>query len=140
MELKELHRVAKVEVLGSYCLGLTFDDGLYKEIDLGPWLAERAFGVFEPLLDKDYFARVELDPVLGTIVWPNGADLCPDVLYAYPQPVEIDSKDDEMVVDPGSGPVEARELRAVERLAAIGSQIREQRGEYQGDIGEPTSE
>jgi hypothetical protein len=35
---------------------------------------------FEPLRDPAYFARVRLEEELGTIVWPNGADLCPDVL------------------------------------------------------------
>ena len=28
------------------------------------------------------FAKVRVDPELGTIAWPTGADLCPDVLYA----------------------------------------------------------
>lgn len=37
-------------------------------------------GVFEPLRDLAYFATVRVDPELGTICWPNGADLCPDVL------------------------------------------------------------
>ncbi|MFP5488229.1 MAG: DUF4160 domain-containing protein [Acidimicrobiia bacterium] len=31
--------------------------------------------------DADYFARVSVDEELGTIVWPNGADLAPDVLH-----------------------------------------------------------
>jgi hypothetical protein len=115
MRLRELRRVAQVKVLESYRLGLTFDNGLYKEIDLRAWLAERAFGVFDPLLDKDYFAQVELDLVLGTIVWLNGADLCPDVLYAYPEPVEIDAADDVLVADPGQVAVTARELQTPQR-------------------------
>jgi hypothetical protein len=28
-----------------------------------------------------YFARVRVDPELGSVSWPNGADLDPDVLY-----------------------------------------------------------
>ncbi|MCI0698730.1 DUF2442 domain-containing protein [candidate division KSB1 bacterium] len=39
----------------------------------------RRGGIFEPLKDPDYFSRVELWE--GTIRWPNGADVCPDVLY-----------------------------------------------------------
>jgi hypothetical protein len=34
------------------------------------------------LKDGREFAKVRVDPELGTIVWPNGADLDPDVLYA----------------------------------------------------------
>ena len=32
--------------------------------------------------DPAYFAQVRVDPELGTVVWPNGAELDPDVLYA----------------------------------------------------------
>ena len=39
-------------------------------------------GVFAALRDPDYFATVQVDPEIGTIVWANGADLDPDVLYA----------------------------------------------------------
>jgi Protein of unknown function (DUF2442) len=39
-------------------------------------------GVFESLRDPTYFAQVHVDPDLGSAVWPNGADLDPDVLYA----------------------------------------------------------
>jgi len=38
-------------------------------------------GVFAPLRDPAYFAQVRVDPELGTVAWPNGADLDPDVLY-----------------------------------------------------------
>ena len=46
------------------------------------WRPTSAFeGVFEPLRDPAYFAQVHVDPDLGTVTWPNGADLDPDVLY-----------------------------------------------------------
>jgi hypothetical protein len=34
-----------------------------------------------PLKDPAYFSQVKVDPELGTVSWPNGADLDPDVLY-----------------------------------------------------------
>ena len=49
-------------------------------VDLAPHLRFR--GVFEPLREPAYFAQVCVDRELGTVVWPNGADLDPDVLYA----------------------------------------------------------
>ena len=39
-------------------------------------------GVFAPFVDVDFFRQVEVDPEAGTIVWPNGVDLCPDGLYS----------------------------------------------------------
>jgi hypothetical protein len=39
-----------------------------------------------------YFSQVRVDPELGTVVWPNGADLDPDVVYGRLVP-----KSDELV-------------------------------------------
>ncbi len=39
-------------------------------------------GVFEPLKRLDFFHSVAVDQEAGTLVWPNGVDFCPDVLYA----------------------------------------------------------
>ena len=45
-------------------------------------LVERVGGpMFGPLRDPTYFGRVSVDPVCGTVVWPNGADLAPTALY-----------------------------------------------------------
>jgi hypothetical protein len=32
-------------------------------------------GVFEPLLDPEYFARVTVDSEAGTIAWPDGLEI-----------------------------------------------------------------
>jgi hypothetical protein len=39
-------------------------------------------GVFAALRDRKEFAAVQVNPELGTICWPGGADLDPDVLYS----------------------------------------------------------
>ena len=80
--------VVKVEVRGNYRLSLRFQDGTEGDVDLGPEL--RFEGVFAPLRDPEYFARVCVNPDLGTICWPNGADWDPLVLYSLltKQPIE----------------------------------------------------
>lgn len=72
-------RVTAAEVRGAHLLGLTFNDGVSGNADLRPLLDGP---VFEPLLDPAYFARVALDRVCGTVVWPNGADFAPEALHA----------------------------------------------------------
>ena len=39
-------------------------------------------GMFAPLAGPACFAQARVDAEQGTIVWPNGADLCPKVLHA----------------------------------------------------------
>ncbi|MDX2180713.1 MAG: DUF2442 domain-containing protein [Bryobacteraceae bacterium] len=58
---------------------LRFEDGLEGVVDLGTL---NFSGVFAPLANPTYFAKLRVDPDLGTIAWPNGADLDPDVLYS----------------------------------------------------------
>jgi hypothetical protein len=71
--------VTGVEVIGEYQLRLTFDDGTVGDVDF----THRTWrGVFEPLRDPNYFARVTVDAEAGTITWPNGADMAPEPLYA----------------------------------------------------------
>jgi hypothetical protein len=44
--------------------------------------------IFEPLHDPTYFKRVTVDPVGGTVVWPNGADFAPEALYGLTEEAE----------------------------------------------------
>jgi hypothetical protein len=41
--------------------------------------------------EPGFFAQVRVDSEAGTIVWPNGVDLCPDVLYGWVKgmPIQI---------------------------------------------------
>ena len=73
--------IRTVEYLGGYRLRLTFADGLVGELDLSSKFEGSVGPVFEPLRDQEFFAQVRVDPELGTITWPNGADLAPDVLH-----------------------------------------------------------
>lgn len=73
-----LPRVLEVVCEPGYRLLVTFTDGKRKRVDMGPFLGK---GVFEPLRDPDYFRMVRVNEEIRTIEWPNGADMCPDVLY-----------------------------------------------------------
>jgi hypothetical protein len=75
-----LKDIVEVKPLGGYRLYLRFKDGVAGELDFARRL--RFDGVFAPLRDLAVFAQVRIHPDLGTVVWPNGADLDPDVLYA----------------------------------------------------------
>ena len=67
---------------------LTFTDASRKSIDLEPFLQGP---IFEPLRsDRAKSLELRVDPELGTIVWPNGADIDPDVLYHGHTPASQD--------------------------------------------------
>lgn len=72
-------RVQEARVGAAFEVELTFTDETKKLLDFAPFLEGP---VFEPLrADRSLFEALRVDDELGTIVWPNGADLCPDVLY-----------------------------------------------------------
>lgn len=94
--MSELPRVVEVEHLGNLSLRLTFSDGLVRELDLDAVLKG---GVLEPLRDPSLFGQVTVDGVAGTVCWPNGVDLDPDVLHGDHEPAS------------GSPPVLLKEYR-----------------------------
>lgn len=76
--------VTSVEVLEGRTVRLGFSDGAECVLDLSPFLWGRALE--EIARDDELFAEVRVDPEAGTIVWPNGADLDPDVLHGDYEP------------------------------------------------------
>ena len=77
-----LPRVTDVRHVRQHRLELTFSDGVRAVLDLRHRVVGRG-GPFAPLEDPSYFCRVRVDPEAGALVWPNGVDLCPDVLYHW---------------------------------------------------------
>lgn len=75
-----LKDIVAVKPLNGYQLWLRFEDGVEGLVDISQLI--EFSGIFTPLQDREYFAQVQIHPELGTIVWPNGADLDPDVLYS----------------------------------------------------------
>jgi hypothetical protein len=64
--------------LEPYVVRVTFGDGEIRDVDIEPLLDGR---VFAALRNRDEFRRVGVDPQTGAVVWANGADLDPDVIY-----------------------------------------------------------
>jgi hypothetical protein len=79
IRVEQLVDITGVEVIGEYRLRLTFADGTVGDVD---FTGRTWRGIFEPLRDPDYFARVVVDPEAGTIAWPDGLDMPPEPLYA----------------------------------------------------------
>jgi Protein of unknown function (DUF2442) len=75
-----LKDIVTVKPLEDYQLFLRFEDGIEGVVDISQLI--QFSGIFTPLQNQAYFAQVQLHPELGTIMWQNGADLDPDVLYA----------------------------------------------------------
>ena len=69
-------RVKDVKPEDDYVISLTFDNGEARVFDMKPYLEK---GFFKQLKEKGYFSSVR--PFMGSIQWPNGQDLCPDVLF-----------------------------------------------------------
>jgi hypothetical protein len=74
-------RIVNVRHIQHYILHITFADGTEADLDFEDRVMGRG-GVFEPLEDIALFAQVTVDPEARTLVWPNGVDLDPDVLYS----------------------------------------------------------
>lgn len=81
-----MHWIKEVRYLKEYKLEIIFDDDHLKMVDLKSFTGGN--GVFKELKDTKYFKKVKKDPFSNTICWPNGADICPDVLYEIGKTVE----------------------------------------------------
>jgi hypothetical protein len=79
-------RVRSVTPLTGFRVLIAFENNTEREIDLEPYLHGP---VFESIRSESaLFRAMRIEG--GTIAWPNGADIDPDVLYYGLQPVEME--------------------------------------------------
>jgi hypothetical protein len=88
--MNQVVRIQGVEALEPFRVRLEFTNGTAREVDLAVYLRGP---VFEPIRSNPVvFRSVRVDPELGTIVWPNGADIDPDVLYRGLKPAWMEEE------------------------------------------------
>lgn len=75
-----LKDIVEARPVGDHRLYVRFEDGAEGEVDLAEFV--EFHGVFAILRDPAEFRKLRVDSELGTVCWPNGADLDPDVIYA----------------------------------------------------------
>ena len=84
-------RITNVKHIQDYLLEITFADGKTATLDFRARIVGRG-GVFAALEDVALFKQVQVDEEARTLVWPNGVDFCPDVLYSEaphtPRPIQ----------------------------------------------------
>ena len=80
MGTTRLVQVTSAAPAGHWRLHLTFTDGFEGTADLSELEGK---GVFQPLSDPEYFDQARVDQELGTVVWPNSADIAPETLREW---------------------------------------------------------
>jgi hypothetical protein len=71
-------KLSTVVHLGGTRISVGFNNGRSGIADLRELLQGL---LLAPLRSADRFQEFELNPELGTIAWPNGADLAPEAIY-----------------------------------------------------------
>src|SRR5579859_788508 len=93
-----LVRIQSVEPQEGFKVTIRFTDGSSREVNLAPYLSGP---IFEPIRnDPALFGSMQVEE--GTIAWPNGADIDPDVLYyslapAWAESVETAPSDEQLL-------------------------------------------
>jgi hypothetical protein len=72
------HSVSWIRYVGMYRLEVVYADALTVILDFANFLTEHDGPVVEPLRDVASFSAARLEG--GVVTWPNGFDICPDVL------------------------------------------------------------
>lgn len=75
-----IYKIQSVSIIAPYTIEVIFDNLEKRIINLSDILHGEIYG---PLKDKSIFNQVKVDEEVNTIVWPNGADFDPAILYDW---------------------------------------------------------
>jgi len=92
--LKFLNEIRGVRPLGGYRLRAVFQDGYISEVDLLPLFANPIGPLTETFADPVFFQKVFVDPDSHVAAWPNGYDICSDVLRYYCEQGRVTSREE----------------------------------------------
>ncbi|MGD1861291.1 MAG: DUF2442 domain-containing protein [Leptolyngbyaceae cyanobacterium] len=76
-----LRDIVAVQPKDNCTLHIVFEDDVRGDLQISELI--EFSGIFAPLQEPEFFAKVKVHPELGTVYWPNDADLDPDVLYSH---------------------------------------------------------
>lgn len=83
---RHIPSVVGVAVVEPHVMRLLFDDGAVRDVRYT--VGESDSTLVRELDDPSYFAQVRVDSDAGTVVWPNGLDLAPEVLHGDLEPLD----------------------------------------------------
>ncbi len=89
--MMKLVRIKSIEPVRDFIVSVTFADETEREINLEPYLYGKVFE--EIRRNPNVFQAMKIDERMGTIVWENGADIDPDVLYHNLKPARAEEKE-----------------------------------------------
>ncbi len=90
----KLIRVKKIKPLYDFVVAVEFTDKTERKINLEPFLRGKVFETIRQ--NPSEFRAMKIDSIMGTIVWENGADIDPDVLYHELKPAWAEQKELEL--------------------------------------------
>lgn len=86
------NKVKHLRLLGEHRVSATFRDGFVGEVDLWPLFARPTGPLILAFHQPGFFDQAYLDH--GTLSWPNGYDICSDVLRYYCELGRVCSQED----------------------------------------------
>jgi hypothetical protein len=89
VHLGKLVRVRRVNVVEDQVVQIEFEDGSVRQLDLSPLMHGP---IFDEILENQALFR-KITVAGGTLAWPNGADIDPDVLYYGLTPASVSEID-----------------------------------------------
>ena len=90
--MKHLNKVKSVRHLEDFRLCIAFRDGFIGELDLWPIFENPRGPLTQAFQQQGFFEQMYLDH--GTLSWPNGYDICSDVLRYYCEMGRVTSREE----------------------------------------------